>query len=131
MSSRRRSSRLGGANLDPEPSLDDVLVEKRKRSRRASSASNTEIEDKSSTTIISEATIAPIVEENVELKNSPKNKALGEKIESKSAEVPSVTLKRPREEEKIVDVSVKKAKIDKAGKIIFLKVRAKKLVKIK
>ena len=116
MSSRRRSSRLGGANLDPIPSLDDVLVEKRKRSRRASSASNTEIEDKSSTATISEATIAPIVEENVELPS--KNKG-GNKIESKSEETPSVTLKRPRDEEEIVDESVKRAKIGKKLALII------------
>ena len=116
MSSRRRSSRLGGANLDPIPSLDDVLVEKRKRSRRASSASNTEIEDKSSTATISEATIAPIVEENVELHS--KNKG-GNKIESKAEETPSVTLKRPRDEEEIVDESVKRAKIGKKLALII------------
>lgn len=116
MSSRRRSSRLGGANLDPIPSLDDVLVENRKRSRRASSASNTEIEDKSSTATISEATIAPIVEENVELHS--KNKG-GNKIESKSEETPSVTLKRPRDEEEIVDESVKRAKIGKKLALII------------
>ena len=116
MSSRRRSSRLGGANLDPIPSLDDVLVENRKRSRRASSASNTEIEDKSSTATISEATIAPIVEENVELHS--KNKG-GNKIESKSEETPSVTLKRPRDEEEIVDESFKRAKIGKKLALII------------
>ena len=77
MSSRRRSSRLGGANLEPTPSLDDVLVENRKRSRRTSSSSNKEIEDKS-TALISEASIVPIVEENVELNSENK---VGDKIE--------------------------------------------------
>ena len=108
MSSRRRSSRLGGANLEPTPSLDDVLVENRKRSRRTSSSSNKEIEDKS-TALISEVSIVPIVEENVELNSENK---VGDKIESKSAEVPSITLKRAREEE-IIDVeSAKRAKIE-------------------
>merc|ERR1712141_927949 len=85
-------------------------VENRKRSRRASSSSNKEIEVKS-TALISEVSIVPIVEENVELNSENK---VGDKIESKSAEVPSITLKRPREEEdeNIPLDSAKKAKLD-------------------